>query len=194
MGIWVQQPTEDHPNMSQLQNHGLPRSPSSIMSRFESPASAFYATERCMGFSQYHSQVGNSQFPSGQTYNESYSSMDSSEQADPNLDIRNTLQSIVKSQPSSYHQYQKSSEKPNQIPLPSNNLFEHQQNKLHGESTASVRRPSLSLPPKENQDQAVCIFYSIIHLLLLFLCIDFSMPHHSIKICIWASFLCTGWL
>ncbi|KAL6273089.1 hypothetical protein ACE6H2_023781 [Prunus campanulata] len=156
MGVWVQQPTEDQPNMSQLQNHGLPRSPSSIMSRFESPASAFYATERCMGFSQYHSQVGNSQFPSGQTYNESYSSMDSSEQADPNLDIRNTLQSVVKSQPSSYHQYQKSSEKPNQIPLPSNNLFEHQQNKLHGESTASVRRPSLSLPPKENQDQAGC--------------------------------------
>ncbi|XP_021830659.1 myb family transcription factor PHL5 isoform X1 [Prunus avium] len=156
MGVCVQQPTEDQPNMSQLQNHGLPRSPSSIMSRFESPASAFYATERCMGFSQYHSQVGNSQFPSGQTYNESYSSMDSSEQADPNLDIRNTLQSVVKSQPSSYHQYQKSSEKPNQIPLPSNNLFEHQQNKLHGESTASVRRPSLSLPPKENQDQAGC--------------------------------------
>ncbi|VVA41790.1 PREDICTED: myb, partial [Prunus dulcis] len=62
--------------------------------------------------------------------------------------------SIVKSQPSSYHQYQKSSEKPNQIPLQSNNLFEHQQNKLQGESTASVRRPSLSLPPKENQDQA----------------------------------------
>ncbi|XP_034225257.1 myb family transcription factor PHL5-like [Prunus dulcis] len=154
MGIWVQQPTEDQPNMSQLQSHGLPRSPSSIMSGFESPASAFYATERCMGFSQYHSQFGNSQFPSGQTYNESYSSMDSSEQADPNLDIRNTLQSIVKSQPSSYHQYQKSSEKPNQIPLQSNNLFEHQQNKLQGESTASVRRPSLSLPPKENQDQA----------------------------------------
>ncbi|KAM1197273.1 hypothetical protein ACFX2I_008889 [Malus domestica] len=156
MGIWVQQPTMDHEG-SLLQNLGPPKTPSSIISRFESPVSAFYATELYMGgFPQYDSQAcQNPQFPSGQSNNESYSSMNSSEQA-PNFDIRNTLQSIVKSQPSSY-QYHKSSEKCNQIPasdLSGSMLFTHQSNKLHGNhNTTTVRRPSLSLPSKENQDQ-----------------------------------------
>ncbi|KAM0993173.1 hypothetical protein TB2_008694 [Malus domestica] len=156
MGIWVQQPTMDH-EVSLLQNLGPPKTPSSIISRFESPVSAFYATELYMGgFPQYDSQAcQNPQFPSGQSNNESYSSMNSSEQA-PNFDIRNTLQSIVKSQPSSY-QYHKSSEKCNQIPasdLSGSMLFTHQSNKLHGDhNTTTVRRPSLSLPSKENQDQ-----------------------------------------
>ncbi|XP_070668545.1 myb family transcription factor PHL5 isoform X2 [Malus domestica] len=159
MGIWVQQPTMDH-GVSLLQNLGPPdpKSPSSITSRFESLASTFYATERCMGgFPQYDSQVGNNpHFPSGQSYNESYSSMNSSEQTDLDFDIRNTLQSIVKTQPRSY-QYHKSSEKFNQIPgsdLSGSKLFAHQSNKLHGDhKTTTIRRPSLSLPSKENQDQ-----------------------------------------
>nr|XP_017183999.2 myb family transcription factor PHL5-like isoform X3 [Malus domestica] len=156
MGIWVQQPTMDH-EVSLLQNLGPPKTPSSIISRFESPVSAFYATELYMGgFPQYDSQAGqNPQFPSGQSNTESYSSMNSSEQA-PNFDIRNTLQSIVKSQPSSY-QYHKSLEKCNQIPasdLSGSMLFTHQSNKLHGNhNTTTVRRPSFSLPSKENQDQ-----------------------------------------
>ncbi|KAG6694065.1 hypothetical protein I3842_09G031600 [Carya illinoinensis] len=49
------------------------RSSSTIMSRFESPASAFYATERCMGFPQYDRQaMVKSQF-SGNQYNGSSS-------------------------------------------------------------------------------------------------------------------------
>ncbi|XP_062006438.1 myb family transcription factor PHL5 isoform X1 [Rosa rugosa] len=150
MEVWLQQPTMDQ-GVSQLQNIGPAKSPSSIMSRFESPASAFYATEICMGFpSHYESQVvGNPnppQFPSGQSYEESYS-MESSE------DIRNTLQSIVKSQTNSSQSY-KSSEKSNQIPsnhLPGSKLFLHQQ--MHQDSTSgSVRRP-FSLAFKENQEQ-----------------------------------------
>ncbi|XP_054824186.1 myb family transcription factor PHL5 isoform X2 [Prosopis cineraria] len=38
-------------------NQGPAESSSTIMSRFESPASAFYAAERCMGFQQYDSQL-----------------------------------------------------------------------------------------------------------------------------------------
>ena len=156
MEIWVQQPTMDH-GVSLLQNLGPPKSPSSITSRFESPASAFYATERCMGgFPEYDSQVGNNpHFPSGrQSYNESYSSMNSSEQTDSDFDIRKTLQSIEKTQPR-----HKSSEKFNQIPgsdLSGSKLFSHQSNKLHGDhKTTTIRRPSLSLPSEENQDQVV---------------------------------------
>ena len=179
MGIWVQQPTMDH-EVPLLQNLGPPKTPSSIISRFESPVSAFYATELYMGgFPQYDSQAGqNPQFPSGQSNSESYSSMNSYEQA-PNFDIRNTLQSIVKSQPSSY-QYHNSSEKCNQIPasdLSGSMLFTHQSNKLHVDhNTTTVRRPSFSLPSKENQDQVVCIFYlrNSAFLVVAFLCIDFS--------------------
>ncbi|KAL6145313.1 hypothetical protein ACLB2K_056001 [Fragaria x ananassa] len=150
MGVWVQQPTTDQ-GVSQLQNLGPEKSPSSIMSRFESPASLFYAAERCMGFpAHYESQEGGSpnlpQFPSGQSFVESYS-MESSE------DIRNTLQSIVKSQTNSSQSY-KSFEKSNQIPnnnLRGNTLFLHQ-HMNQDSTTASVRRP-FSLAFKENQEQ-----------------------------------------
>lgn len=156
MGIWVQQPTMNQ-GVPQLQNLEPAKSPNSIMSRFESPTLAFYATERCMGFpSQYDDyQVGNpnpnpnppSQFPSGQSYDESYSE-----------DIRNTLQSIVKSKTNS-SQSHKSSEISNQIPssnLPGNKLFLHQQ-MSQDSTTASVRRP-FSLAFKENQEQVVSSF------------------------------------
>lgn len=178
MGIWVQQPTMDQ-GVPQQKNLEPAKSPSSIMSRFESPTLAFYATERCMGFpSQYDdSQVGNpnpnppSQFPSGQSYDESYSE-----------DIRNTLQSIVKSQTNS-SQSHKSSEISNQIPssnLPGNKLFLHQQMSQYS-TTASVRRP-FSLAFKENQEQVVCIFFSRIHFCSCFCAFNFQMLHHSIKI------------
>ncbi|XP_050383245.1 myb family transcription factor PHL5 isoform X2 [Argentina anserina] len=153
MGVWVQQPTMDQ-GVSQLQNLGTENVPSSIMSRFESPASAFFATERFMGFpSHYESQDGENsypqQFPSSQSYEESFQ-MESSE------DIRNTLQSIVKSQTKGSPSY-KSSEKSNQIPcnyLSGSKFFLHQQN-----TTASVKRP-FSLAFKDNLEQGYCNVFS----------------------------------
>ncbi|KAM4079465.1 hypothetical protein ACB094_09G119300 [Castanea mollissima] len=44
---------------SQQQYIGPAKSSSTIMSHSESPASAFFATERCMGFPQYEGEVGN---------------------------------------------------------------------------------------------------------------------------------------
>ena len=64
MGVWVPQTpaTMDEQFQSHHHQNGVVQaklsSSSSIMSRFETPASAFYATERCMGFPQYDSQVG----------------------------------------------------------------------------------------------------------------------------------------
>jgi hypothetical protein len=51
---------EQSPYIVQSQNHVQGKSSSNtIISRFESPTSAFYATEICMGFPQYDYQVGN---------------------------------------------------------------------------------------------------------------------------------------
>lgn len=58
MGICSQQPLATDGG-SQLQTLGPAKPSSTIMSRFDSPASAFYATERFMGFSQYDHQASN---------------------------------------------------------------------------------------------------------------------------------------
>ncbi|XP_015380887.1 myb family transcription factor PHL5 [Citrus sinensis] len=55
--IHHQQPWMMRTTTQQHQNLDHARSPSTILSRFESPASAFYATERYMGFCQYDSQA-----------------------------------------------------------------------------------------------------------------------------------------
>lgn len=55
--IQQQQPWMMRTTTQQHQNLDHARSPSTILSRFESPASAFYATERYMGFCQYDSQA-----------------------------------------------------------------------------------------------------------------------------------------
>ncbi|KAK9196481.1 hypothetical protein WN943_004609 [Citrus x changshan-huyou] len=55
--IHQQQPWMMRTTTQQHQNLDHARSPSTILSRFESPASAFYATERYMGFCQYDSQA-----------------------------------------------------------------------------------------------------------------------------------------
>ncbi|KAM7505534.1 hypothetical protein LguiB_004438 [Lonicera macranthoides] len=58
MGIFVQSPSAMEAS-SQEQSYGNSSSSSTIMNRIGSPASAFYATERYMGFQQYDSQTGN---------------------------------------------------------------------------------------------------------------------------------------
>lgn len=156
---------------SQQQYIGPANSSSTIMSRFESPASAFFATERCMGFPQHEGEVGNpsmssqfsrtydSQFPAYQSAGEDYS-IDTAHPAEPNFDLRNTLQAIVKSQFSS-NKYCGSSENSFKISCsnsPACKLLPHEQNKLLGADTNYGRR-HLLIPFKGNQeiqDHKVC--------------------------------------
>ncbi|KAL9373699.1 hypothetical protein Peur_033319 [Populus x canadensis] len=121
----------------QNQNISLERSPDSIMSRFESPASAFYATERYMRFPQYDCQVGNyfcSQYSN--SYDSHVSSHQSSgadyinsgEQADHNFGLRSTLESAVKPQFSCHKSFDKSdkglsSSSGNKLPSEHHNKF-----------------------------------------------------------------------
>lgn len=153
---------------SQQQCVGPAKPSSTIMSRFESPASAFYATERCMGFPQYEGQVGkpsfssqfsrahDSQFPSYQASGEDFSS-DLAHQDDSNFDIRNTLQAIVKSQFPG-NQYYGSSERSYKISSsnsPGCKLLPAERNKLLGDS-ATYGGSQLLIPFKGNQDHMVC--------------------------------------
>ena len=143
LGIWPQQQQQpctmdQAARLSQLQNlDSPPNKPSSaIMSRFESLASAFFATERYM-FPQYDSQVGynpslNPHFSSGQpSAAENYSIDATAHQPEPNFEFR-------------------ASPQPMMIPPDC--------------STTSVRR-QFSVPPKENQDLGVCLnFCNFIYL------------------------------
>ncbi|XP_034692960.1 myb family transcription factor PHL5 isoform X3 [Vitis riparia] len=114
MGICSQQPLATDGG-SQLQTLGPAKPSSTIMSRFDSPASAFYATERFMGFSQYDHQASNPLL-----YSQSSTSCDSkldnfsvdsnsTPPADANFQFRNTFQSVMRA----------SSENPNTIQCPS---------------------------------------------------------------------------
>ncbi|XP_028777651.1 myb family transcription factor PHL5 [Neltuma alba] len=133
-------------------NQGPAKSAPTIMSRFESPASAFYATERCMGFQvqQYDSQIGNpsltSQFPK----------LNDLEfplyQSDPSVELSNTLQAMVKS-PSINNQYYRSPEKSNKVSygnVPTTNPT--QQHSLFINDAALVKRSSTY---KGNQDHTM---------------------------------------
>ena len=116
MGI-CSQPPMAAAGGSQQQSFGPAKPSTTIMSRFDSPASAFYATERFMGFSQYdHHQASNNPL----LYSQSSSSCDSkldnfsidsnpSPPADPGFQFRNTFQSVMKA----------GSENPNTIQCPS---------------------------------------------------------------------------
>ncbi|KAJ6864412.1 myb family transcription factor PHL5-like isoform X3 [Populus alba x Populus x berolinensis] len=119
----------------QQQNISLERSPGSIMSRFESPATAFYATERYMRFPQYDCQVGN-YFCSQYSYDSHVSSHQSSgadyinsgEQADHNFGLRRTSESVVKPQFSCHKSFDRSdkglsSSSGNKLPLEHHNKF-----------------------------------------------------------------------
>ncbi|XP_014495489.1 uncharacterized protein LOC106757352 [Vigna radiata var. radiata] len=92
--------TDQFPNIGHVKSSGT------IISRFESPASAFYAAENCMGFSEYDCQLGvqsqlckinDLEFPLYQSPRENLI-LDTANQPDSSYDFSNTLQSIVKSQ------------------------------------------------------------------------------------------------
>ncbi|XVE96080.1 hypothetical protein REPUB_Repub02eG0190600 [Reevesia pubescens] len=174
MGIWIQTPAAMEEG-SQHQNPGAAKSSShTIMSGFQTPASAFYATERCMGFPQYGSQGGNSsfcpqynkncnsQFPSYHASRDNFS-IEPVALGEPNYELRNTLQSLVKSQSCFSDQYQKSSEKSYKIPcsgLQGSQVPSHDRSNLLRNNAASVGG-HFSVPFRENQDQrAYCNSYS----------------------------------
>ncbi|KAL1340981.1 uncharacterized protein [Arachis hypogaea] len=147
---------------------------STIISRFESPASAFYATEIFMGFPQYDShQVGNPsnlmphqlsikninndmEFPLYQSSKESlfFDSSVNDQNSPNNFELPNTLQAI-KSQWNG-DQCNGSPEKSNKIPcgnFPASNFLPIEQHKLFNDDAAPVTR-SISIP-KANQESTV---------------------------------------
>ncbi|XWS59236.1 hypothetical protein CRYUN_Cryun08bG0104200 [Craigia yunnanensis] len=154
---------------SEQQNPGAAKSSNTIMSGSQSPASAFYATERCMEFPQYGFQEGsssfcsqynkscNSQFPSFHASGENFS-IESVAQGEPTYEFRNILQSLVKSQ-ICFNQYQKSYKIPcsslrgSQVPSPD------QSNLLR--NNAATVGIHFSAPFQGNQDKrAYCNSYS----------------------------------
>lgn len=146
----------------QLPNIGLVKSSGTIMTCFESPVSAFYAAENCMGFAQYDCQVGiqpllinDLEFPLYQSTRENLL-LDSANQPDSNFDLSNTLQSIVKSHLNS-DQCRGSPERSNKIScgnFPSSMFLPIEQQKLFIDG---VMRAS-SFPNKGNQEHMVSIF------------------------------------
>ncbi|KAL5059446.1 hypothetical protein RYX36_031050 [Vicia faba] len=136
-----------------------------IMSRFESPTSAFYATETCMGFAEFDNnrslntqlhKINDLEYPLCQSLRENNQFLDSSNQSDPNFELSDTLQALVKSQlngnqcvrlPENHNKF--SCENfPTIKPFP----FEHQ--KLFFDDLASVNRSS-SFCNKGNHDYTV---------------------------------------
>lgn len=100
-----------------------------IMSGFQTPAYAFYATERCI-------QLDTSSF---YPQHNIHSSNESIAQGERNYDFRNTLQSLVKSQ-ICFDQYQKSFERSYKFP-------------------GSNAKTHFSFPSRGNQDQRVRNFF-----------------------------------
>ncbi|PON52220.1 Octamer-binding transcription factor [Parasponia andersonii] len=154
MGVWAphiqSSPAIDddvYYSRSHHQNAVVPMKPSSpsslasstIMSRFESPVSAFSFTEQIMGFPQYDSRVGfsslGSQSQLGSAAHESYGDDSAHEQEQqrqdhpqpqPNFELRTSLPPMAKSLLS------------NANVLGSNGPFGHE-HKLHVNSFTSVR-------------------------------------------------------
>ncbi|CAJ2671331.1 unnamed protein product [Trifolium pratense] len=143
-----------------------------IMSRFESPASAFYATENCMGFAEFDNQVDNSnnnpclssqlyklndlEFPLYQSLRENNHFLESSNQLDPNLEFSNTLQALVKSQLNG-NQCLRSPENSNKFlceDFPGIKSFPIEQQKLFFDGLASASNSS-SFCNKGNHDYMV---------------------------------------
>ncbi|KAK2417263.1 hypothetical protein P8452_61870 [Trifolium repens] len=132
-----------------------------IMSRFESPASAFYATENCMGFAEFDNQVSNNnninpslssqlyklndlEFPLYQSLRENNHFLESSNQLDPNFEFSNTLQALVKSQLNG-NQCLRSPENSNKFSyenFPGIKSFPIEQQKLFFDGLASVNNSS----------------------------------------------------
>ncbi|KAK8554167.1 hypothetical protein V6N13_073087 [Hibiscus sabdariffa] len=100
------QPAMEGEGLSPHRNPGAAKSSSSntIMSGFQTPASAFYAAERCMGFPHHPSTSFISQ------HNFSFS-LESVAQDEPICDFTNALNSQI-----CFNQYQKHSEKSCKVP------------------------------------------------------------------------------
>ncbi|EEF32013.1 myb family transcription factor PHL5 isoform X2 [Ricinus communis] len=159
MGIRAQSPVMESAHLQQ-QNLRPDKSSSSIMRSFESPASAFYATERYMGFPQYDCQVNavlscpysksyDSQIPSQQSSGEIYVIDAVNQQPDHNLELRNNLQSITKSHLSDDHYYK--SYKGVCSNSLGNKLHQLEQNKLSRNGAVSVGN-QFSIPFYGDQD------------------------------------------
>ncbi|KAG5052204.1 hypothetical protein AAZX31_02G167900 [Glycine max] len=148
---------------------GQNKSSSSIISRFKSPASAFYATEMCMGgFPQYDSQIGNPslmshsskfndmEFPLYQSLRQSLFMPSLANQPPPKFDLSNPLQEMLKFHLNS-DQCVRSLETFNKIPcgdFPGSNFLPIEQHKLFIDDAAPISR-SPSIPSKGNQGQTV---------------------------------------
>ncbi|KAL9319256.1 hypothetical protein ACSQ67_015773 [Phaseolus vulgaris] len=141
---------------------GQTKSSSSIISRFESPASAFYATEICMGFPQYDRLVGNPslisqfskisdvEFPLYQSPRQNLFLASLANQPAPNFELSNPLQAMLLSHLNG-DQCVRSPEKSNKIPcgnFPGSSFLPIEQLKLFIDDAASP-----SIPSKGNQDQ-----------------------------------------
>ena len=147
---------------------GPSKSSATIMSRFESPASAFYAAELCMGFAEYDCQGGNHsqfakmndlEFPLYQSPRENIF-LDSANQPDPSFELSNTLQAMVKSQLNG-NQCCRSPQRSNKITcgnFPGSKFMPIEQQKLFTDGAAASVSTRSSFPNKANQDHIVSIF------------------------------------
>lgn len=148
---------------------GQTKSSSSIISRFESPASAFYATEICMGFPQYDRLVGNPslisqfskindvEFPLYQSPRQNLFLASLANQPAPNFELSNPLQAMLLSHVNS-DQCVRSPEKSNKIPsgnFPGSSFLPIEQPKLFIDDAASPSVPCIG-----NQDQRVSLMPS----------------------------------
>ncbi|XP_031739568.1 myb family transcription factor PHL5 isoform X2 [Cucumis sativus] len=101
MGACAHLSAMDEVESSQHLNSCPSKPSSTIINLFESPASAFFATEQCMGIPPIQFQSGSSSFNSLSTIFQSSAenfSLDSAEQSGVDSEFSNTLQSVVKSQ------------------------------------------------------------------------------------------------
>lgn len=164
MGIRTQQPVMEA-GLQQQNHRPNDKSSTTIMRSFESPASAFYATERYMGFPQYDCQVEapplcfsySKSYDSQQSSRENYA-IDSGEQAEHNLEMRSNLQPIVKSHFSDdqfYKAYKSSCGSSSE-----NKLYLLERNKVLNNGTASIGNHG-SIPCQGDQDHRVCINFSL---------------------------------
>ncbi|OMO55176.1 hypothetical protein COLO4_36147 [Corchorus olitorius] len=164
--IGFQQPNWNNMGMRSPMEGGLQqqnsanKSSNTIIGGFQSPASAFYATERCMGFSQYGShQAGTSSSSSFHGSGDDNFSMESvAQDIEPNYELRNTLQSLVKSQ-ICCNQFHKSSPEKAYKNIPCNNLQGSHQVSSHDHQSNLIKN-QFSVPFRNQDQRGYCNSYS----------------------------------
>ncbi|KAI5426896.1 myb family transcription factor PHL5 [Lathyrus oleraceus] len=150
---------------SQQQEEEKSSNTNTIMSRFESPTSAFYATETCMGFAEFDNnqslntqvhKINDLEYPLCQHLRENNQFLDSSNQSDPNFELSNTLQALVKSQLNGNQcvRLPENSDNFSCENFPRIRPFPFEQQKLYFDDLASVNRSS-SFCNKGNHDYMV---------------------------------------